>query len=537
MVSSQWVSERLFHTGGVGEQDEPPRVRELTSDAVAGRAPASSTSVVLIVGVLAAVALLFASTVPSNRPDDGDAAASAPTSAASIVTEPTPATTGTSAAPISIGALPSFDDFIAGAQSRLWILSGGSAPLQLQSLGDVATSTDISAAPGPWLEFDESGELAAWLGSSQEAVFMGDPVAGRWLAAEASSFRWHATVGRRIAWLVPGPEGEICRFLVEELAQPTADLRSGAQCVPGAGEQLLVYDEDGFVVFDGTLGEVVRLDFRGERRAAVRASNAIKCSAGGILLAATSDGGVTFMLAGPDLSAPETLDWAPRDVAGEYGFVACSPAAIDPKVAFLRSIDGEPVLEVYGLDGSLRAAVPVTNRVWDVTWDDTGRFVLLPGTLDESPLGHAVQVYDTVTHDMRKVPADDWIHDGAMVTPRPCVRAGETAAIYQRRLPDGVELADSWMVRSREPGFGFTFVSARVVGGANDGEVATWFVYGVAGTPDPGNTPTASVPMDDVARSFRFGDHAITPDEYGLTSWFDLDGAASARACVEAAAP
>jgi hypothetical protein len=120
-------------------------------------------------------------------------------------------------------------------------------------------------------------------------------------------------------------------------------------------------------------------------------------SRAGILLAATGDGGVTFMLAGPDLAVPETLDWAPPDVVGEYGFLACSPAAIDPKVAFLRSIDGEWALDVYGLDGSLRAAVPVTNRAWDVTWDDTGRFVLLPGTLDESPLGHAVQVNDTVT--------------------------------------------------------------------------------------------------------------------------------------------
>jgi hypothetical protein len=261
----------------VGEKDEPPQVRELTPGAVPGRAPASSTRIVVVVGALAAVALLFATTVPSHRPDDGDTAASTPTSAATIATDPTPTTTGTSVAPTSIAALPPLDDFIPGAQGRLWILSGGSAPLQLESLGDVATSTDISAAPGPSLEFDESGELAAWLGSSQEAVFMGDPVAGRSLAAEASSFRWHAAVGRRIAWMVPGPEREICRFVVEELAQPTADLRSSARCVPGAGEQLLAYDEDGFVVLDGALGEVVRLDLRGERRAAVRASYAITC--------------------------------------------------------------------------------------------------------------------------------------------------------------------------------------------------------------------------------------------------------------------
>jgi hypothetical protein len=490
---------------------------------------------VVVVGALAAVALLFATTVPSHRPDDGGTAASTPTSAANTVTDPTPTTIGTSAAPTSIAALPSLDDFIPGAQGRLWILSGGSAPLQLQSLGDVATSTDISAAPGPWLEFDESGELAAWLGSSQEAVYMGDPIAGRWLAAEASSFRWHATVGRRIAWLVPGPEREICRFVVEELAQPTADLRSSAQCVPGTGEQLLVYDEDGFVVFDGTLGEVVRLDLRGERRASVRASYAITCSAAGILLAATGDGGVTFMLAGPDLAAPETLDWAPPDVAGEYGFLACSPAAIDPKVAFLRSIDGEFALDVYGLDGSRRAAVAVTNRAWDVTWDDTGRFVLLPGTLDESPLGHAVQVYDTVTQNMRNVPADDWIQDVALLTPRPCVRAGETAAIYQRRLPDGVSLADSWMVRSREQLLGLSIVAARVGGGEHDGAIATWAVLFSAS--DPVNTPTYSIPVDAVARSFEFGDHFSLPEDHGLVSWADLDGVASARACVEAAAP
>ena len=119
--------------------------------------------------------------------------------------------------------------------------------------------------------------------------------------------------------------------------------------------------------------------------------------------------------------------------------------------------------------------------------------------------------------------------------PGSCLPADREVAAYRARLAEpGVTLTDPTMVRSGDPALeSWYFVSARVVGGPHDGAIATWAIPGhTNGDTDLTDTADLSVPANDTANGFAFGDRRLSPAAYGASEWMDLDGAIASQRCV-----
>jgi hypothetical protein len=91
------------------------------------------------------------------------------------------------------------------------------------------------------------------------------------------------------------------------------------------------------------------------------------------------------------------------------------------------------------------------------------------------------------------------------------------------------------MVLSRDANLeSWYFISARVIGGPFDGDLATWAHPGFDGrSVDATNTPSLAVPINQAATSFEFGKTTLEPETYGVGDWLQLDGALASQLCVE----
>ena len=400
------------------------------------------------------------------------------------------------------------------------------------------SSTAIAMLGGPVLDFDQSAQHMAFLGPSSTAegptLYVGRSDSWSPARVGVSSFSWHATVAGRIGWLEPGDPPGLC--------WATADLVEGlsaAVCVPGSGTQLVGFDSSGFLVVDHASQTVNRLDAEGRRVGSLPGTSALVGPDGQVLVVDRSPDAREsfFSVADPDLSDVVDLDWAPRNASGRYGFVAWSPIGHPAELAFLVYDEDERRWELqrWDLGGTLRRAVYLAGRVWDVTWDSTGRYLLVTGVLDESD--HVLQVYDTFSQALVFLHFDHWIRDAKLVTKSACKDASHIVAAFADRLPLGVSLEVPQMVPSRDASLeSWYFTSARIAGGPLDGDVVSWGLPGFDGTSvDNTNTPNLAVPIGEAASSLGFGMTSLDPNNYGVADWLQLDGALASQACVRAA--
>lgn len=397
-------------------------------------------------------------------------------------------------------------------------------------------SSEIPMLGGPFLEFDESDQHMAFLGPSATVegptLYVGRSESWAPARVGVSSFRWHATLPGRIGWREPGDPTRICWADAD-----ASEGLSSAVCVPGSGNELVGFDSAGFLVVDYTSRTVARLDVTGKQVGGVSGTDALIGPDGRVLIVDQSPDASesSFALVDPDLTKAVDLDWAPLHPSGAYGFVAWSPVGHSPELAFLVFDQGErtPQLQLWNLDGTLRQTVNLSGRVWDVAWNSTGRYLLIPGVLDESD--HVLQVYDTFSRALVSLPFDNWIQHASLVTPAVCEDAAHVVAAFADRLPTGVSLESSQMVLSRDAFLeSWYFTSARIVGGPYDGELASWALPGFDHRTAIStiNTPNQSVPLNQAASSLGFG-MALDPSDYGVDNWLHLDGALASQICVQ----
>ena len=399
-------------------------------------------------------------------------------------------------------------------------------------------SSGIPMLSGPVLDFDKSGQHLAFLGRSAavkgSTLYVGHPEL--WLPARTgvTSFQWHSTVPGRIGWMEPGEPPRLCWA-----DAGSAEGFSPAGCVSGRGNQLVGFDSSGFLVVDYATGTVDRLDAAGHQIGSLPGTDALVGPDGQVLLVDRNPDGseAIFSVADPNLTEAVVLDWAPRNASGEYGFVAWSPVSHPPELAFLVFDGNEGQLQWWTLDGTPQGAMDLSGRVWDVKWDSTGRYLLAPGVLDQS--AHVLQVYDTFSQTLVIFPFDNWIQDAHLVTPAVCEDATHVIVVFADRLPPDVRLETGRMVLSRDAHLeSWYFMSARIVGGAFDGELATWAHPGFDGANvDTSNTANLSVPINQAATSLGLGMTSLNPVDYGVDDWLQLDGALASQRCVQAADP
>lgn len=459
-----------------------------------------------------------------------------------VTSEPVPTSPPVASTSSTTVSEPTLRDLLPGASGVLIaaITAQGSSGLELVRWSPAAShrSSEIPMLGGPVLDFDESGQHMAFLGPSSTVegltLYVGRPDSWAPARVGVSSFRWHATVPGRIGWLESRDPPRLCWADAD-----AAEGLSAAVCVPGSGSQLVGFDSSGFLVVDHASRTVARLDATGRQVRSLPGTNALIGPEGQVLIVdQRPDAGESFFsLADPDLIEVVDLDWAPRNATGEYGFVAWSPFSHPPELAFLVYDEGERLqqLQRWDLDGTARRAVNLSGRVWDVGWDSTGRYLLVPGVLDESD--HVLQVYDTFSQALVYLHFDNWIQDATLLTEAGCEDAAHVVAAFSGRLPAGVGLEKPQMVLSRDASLeSWYFTSARIVGGPFDGELASWAHPGFDGTTvDTTNTPGLSVPINEAASSLGFGMTSLDPTDYGVADWLQLDGALASQQCVQTA--
>ena len=401
-------------------------------------------------------------------------------------------------------------------------------------------SSEIPMLSGPVLEFDASGQQMAFLGplgTEGPTLYVGRTV--YWAPARfgVSSFRWHDTWWGRIGWMELGDPEQLCWADADAVGTGL----SAPVCVASSGDELVGFDSSGFLVVDHDLRIVLRVDGSGRQVGSLPGSDALIGRDSQVLVIDRGRDGreAPFSLADPDLTNAVELDWAPPNTSGEYGLVALSPSSHGPELAFLVVPDEERriQLQLWTFDGTLKQTVNLSGRVWDVEWDSTGRYLLAPGIIDERD--HVLQVYDTFTQELVFIPYDNVIQDAQLVTTAVCEDATHVTAVFVDHLPPDVTLGTARMVLSRDANLeSWYFMSARVVGGPFDGDLASWAHPGFDGrNVDTTNTPSLAVPINEAANDMGFGMTLLEPAGYGVGYWLQLDGALASQQCVQTEDP
>ena len=388
---------------------EKSRVRPIEdrpSEPADGRSRWAATAGAVLAGIGAVLVIVVASSPDS----DSTIALSSSTTAAlapstTVMTEPE--TTAISKDE------PTLRDFIPGTDGTLVAATGqGGIALTDWPADGPRHNQVIPMHTGPFLDFDVSGQQLAFLGSSAisggRTLYVGSLTT--WAAADAAtSYRWHETEPGRIAWMTQGASPELCHAVVDS-EQELSDLT----CTDAPGDLLAGYDQFGYLMLAD--GKVLRLDASGALVGGVPGVEAVIGPDGRVLIVnydSLADQ-TLFSLAGPELDDVAPLDWAPANAMGEYGFVSWSPAAAKPELAFLVYLGDERwQLQRWSIEGETLSALDLRGRFWDVGWDSTGRYLLVPGVTDSD---HVVVVHDLVGREVTYIPFTGWVQDVELVT-------------------------------------------------------------------------------------------------------------------------
>ncbi len=409
--------------------------------------------------------------------------------------------------------------------SVLTTRSGGN---RLMTWSDLRSGANMPARLNrPLLEFDASDLRLAFIAPSStldgDRLYVGRPLDWRPIASQVTSFAWHTTIPGHLGWV------EIMRGLCRADLHINGAFVTEPVCDQNVTGELVGLDDNGALLLTGR--EVVRVSSDGEQSARLFAMDAFLAPDGRVLTTSISSAerGVVFDLASPELSEVDRLDWAPADALGTDGFVAWSPQATSPELAFLVTLDaGRHQIQRWDLDGNLLDALDPDGDVVDVGWDRSGRYLLAPGLIDGE---FGVQAFDLTASETAFLPFDHRVQDTHLVIPALCEDASALVDHWQRRVPDGVTVVDMWMVDSRDSGRStWWFVSGRLMGGEHDGAIATWAIPDYSGA----GAPPDAIPVNDAAAALGREPPSLDPDGYDVDDWMLVDGARISQWCLAA---
>ncbi len=378
------------------------------------------------------------------------------------------------------------------------------------------------------VSFDRSGQLMAYIAdlptTSRSTLYIDSlPV------AETRSFAWHMTRPGRIAWLAVGSPSQLCWSDIDEIDV----ILPSPRCVdgPAVGFQLVGFDDEGFIAFDGVGRSVIRLDGEGHTTASMTGDDVVLGPSNMLIVVdrgTGTSGETTFTVAGRDLTAPSRLDWAPPNATGTPTVAAWSPSVAYPEIAFMTWDEDHYQLQVYDLEGRLNHAVDLEGRVLGLEWDSTGRYLLIPGTLETF---HILYIFDASEDRqiLATMPFAGSLNEAVLVTPTECLDADHVVEAHSSILPNSVTLSPAQMVTSRDAFLlAFTFVSARIIGGSSDGQVATWALPGFTPATNGLNMPIHIVAVNEAAASLGL-DNTELPINL---DWMTVDGALDSQYCL-----
>jgi hypothetical protein len=425
-------------------------------------------------------------------------------------------------------------DFVPDAASQFVVVVGNPTGTDLVQVspGEALVQLDAPIGGRDTLRFDVSGRHLAYIGDSpntdDSALYVDSDPSD--IIEGANSFAWHATTPGRIAWIAYLPQSELCWA---DVSGP--GLRGEPMCMTGPdfGFRLVAFDDDGFVAIDDP--QINRLDRDGQVVASVPGRYAWSASSSDLLIAERDrkDNLTLFTMIDAQFADPRHLDWAPAIPTDEPVGVAVSPSEAYPEIAFLTGSPGQSQLQVWDLDGRLAHTVHLEGQVWGVEWDNTGRYILLPGTVETE---HLVYVYDTQTRALTRLPFGGRVQQAVLASPSICAEANEITDGFAQALPEGVQLGPSRMVKSRDANLlSFYFVSAEILGGPDNGQIATWALPGFNGEPDGGYTPIAPINEPTERLGLRTNLDTVLASSHTTDEWLQLDGVLASQRCAREA--
>jgi len=362
--------------------------------------------------VLAAIAALLVIVVASS-PEAGSTIAAIDSTTTIMAPSTTVTTVPETASPTTFPAEQTLSELIPGTDATLVTATGqgGIALIEWPTDGPPHNQV-IPMHTGPFLEFDVTGRQLAFLGSSAIAdgrtLYVGNLTT--WAPVDAAdSYRWHESAPGRIAWTTYAENAGLCHAVVE-----SENRLIEVTCIDAPGALMRGYDRFGYLMLAD--GEALRLDESGALVGSVPASDVIIGPDGRALIVSYDSltDTTSFSLAGPELGEATPLEWAPSNAMGEYGFVAWSPLPANPELAFLVHLDDERwQLQRWSIEGEMLSALNLRGRFWDVGWDSTGRYLLVPGVTDSD---HVVVVYDLLGREATHITFTGWVQDAELVT-------------------------------------------------------------------------------------------------------------------------
>jgi hypothetical protein len=527
----------------MGSLDDPNLKIRPVDDSPTNPAPNRRTIVGVAAVAVAAFAAIFLSTGQSTPPSG----TTVPQAIPPVTTFAPPSPTYPDAPPISS---PRFDltqsatvSDLMDAGMRIWDLlpeATGEFAVVVGSptSGDfVRVSRDnatvqLQSPIGDWgsLAYDQSGQNLAYIGDSPTidgpALYIESDHSMR-IIDWAYSFSWHATIPDRITWLTVGSDPELCWGDFGGPGEP-----AGSVCVPATDEQYLVgFDDGGFLTIDYAGRTIVRLGPDGQKIASTTGDHVALGPAGAVLVIVRDfpGEGTIFTTNNLDFTNPVRLEWAPSDSTGTPVVAAWSPSVSYPEIAFITLVDHQFQMQVWGLDGELRHSLDLEGRVWDIEWDSTGRYILIPGAVDTARI---LYVFDAFNSTLVTLPFGGWVQQAELVTPSICEDGTDVTASFRRRLQPDVQLGPARMVKSRDVNLrSHYFVSAVIVGGPDDGQIATWALPGFSGSLDPIDAPSMETPINEA--TVRLGlTLPSVGSGYSTAEWLQFDGVLASQRCA-----
>ncbi len=384
---------------------------------------------------------------------------------------------------------------------------------------------DRKTANWRFIAFDQSGQYLAYTADSPTsdgpALYVESDTSVPsmdWVA----TFAWHATIPGRIAWHQLTTD-ELCWADVGGPEEPPL-------CVPGPafGTRIVGFDNEGFIGIDAVAQAVSRYGFDGQRVGSVSGAYAWPLPSGDLLVAERDrvNDRTIFTHVDDQFANPITLGWAPTIKTDEPVLVAVSPSVAYPQIAFIAWQNREPRLQVFDNDGTLTRTVALGGWVTDITWDSTGRYLLMPGAFETEQV---LYLYDASTSSLVTMSFGGWVHKAVLATPALCEDANHVAVALASRLPPEVTLPSAQLLKSRDANLlGFAFVSALVRGGVYDGAIATWALPGYWPTAED-DPPDRMVAINEAAQSLNI--HSMD-DNFGIDDWMTVDGAIGSQLCI-----